>query len=436
MLPVTRSSRHRLVHRSCIRFLSTEKSESSSTSSEPPPPSSRPSPSKASFSPGPRPSPSSSHPHSSAEQRTFRYNSKFKLNKESTFKSVIPQLPAQFGANQRLRVPDETRALLEEIVAQFRAPIRYAFAYGSGVFAQSGYDGSSSKRPMLDFIFAVSHPDHWHAINMHQFPSHYPLHARLSGSSLVSRFQSISPGVWFNAYVPINGVTIKYGVTTVDNLCSDLLTWNTLYLSGRMHKPIRIIKDDPRVRLTQQVNLASAIRTALLTLPAEFTEAQLFETLASISYAGDPRMLLPAENRQKVQNIVSKQQPHFRELYHQLVNGLPGVHWGAESSSIQQDISPKARSVHLRKLPLTLLRGVESHYLGRHADLVEVKETDDAAFWSKVAEDESVGNVVQSEMRDIVRGPAFVQSLKGIYTAGVTKSARYSLAKVGKWWKS
>jgi hypothetical protein len=60
--------------------------------------------------------------------------------------------------------------------------------------------------------------------------------------------------------------TIKYGVTTIDNLCSDLLNWSTLYLAGRMHKPLRIIKDDARVRLTQQVNLTSAARAALLTM--------------------------------------------------------------------------------------------------------------------------------------------------------------------------
>jgi hypothetical protein len=44
------------------------------------------------------------------------------------------------------------------------------------------------------------------------------------------------------------GVTIKYGVTTVDNLCADLLGWKSLYMAGRMHKPIRIIKVrvDPR----------------------------------------------------------------------------------------------------------------------------------------------------------------------------------------------
>jgi translocator assembly and maintenance protein 41 len=103
-----------------------------------------------------------------------------------------------------------------------------------------------------------------------------------------------------------------------------------------MHKPIRIIKDDARVRLTQQVNLVSALRVALLTLPDKFHERQLFERISGFSYAGDPRMFIPGgENRGKVANIVSAQTAQFRELYQRLANGLPGVHWHAGSSTIE-----------------------------------------------------------------------------------------------------
>jgi hypothetical protein len=103
-----------------------------------------------------------------------------------------------------------------------------------------------------------------------------------------------------------------------------------------MHKPIRIIKDDARVRLTQQVNLVSALRVALLTLPDKFDERRLFERMAGFSYAGDPRMSVPGgENRGKVANIVSAQAPQFRELYQRLANGLPSVHWRVGSSTIE-----------------------------------------------------------------------------------------------------
>ncbi|KAH7915846.1 Mmp37-domain-containing protein [Hygrophoropsis aurantiaca] len=349
-------------------------------------------------------------------------------------RQALPTLPPTFGRNQLLPVSNSTRALLEEIVASFDAPIRYAFAYGSGVFEQSGYGDRKmgpDDGPMLDFIFAVTHPDHWHSINMHQHPSHYPLHARALGSSFVSKVQEYGPGLWFNTYVPMKGVNIKYGVTTVDTLCADLLNWRTLYLAGRMHKPLRIIKDDARVRLTQQVNLTSALRTALLSLPATFTQRQLFSSIASISYAGDPRMVLPAENRGKVENMVGKQEEQFRELYWRLAQGLPGVRWGVHSSEIEQDTSAHARAAHLKKLPEGLLSRVHERAEGRGPP----READESAYWLRVAGDENLPQILHAEMSKVVRYPATVQSLKGIVSAGVGKSMRYTTAKVGKWWK-
>ena len=187
--------------------------------------------------------------------------------------------------------------------------------------------------------------------------------------------------------------TIKYGVTTVDNLCSDLLNWRSLYLSGRMHKPIRIIKDDARVRLTQQVNLTSAVRTALLTLPAEFSERELFERIAGFSYGGDVRMLLPAENRGKVGNIVQKQGPQFKELYHRLVVALLGVHWPAHSETVQQDTGPLARAAHLRKLPSNLLKHVTERYAGQPA--IPPREADESLYWAKVAGDAGLQSTIE-----------------------------------------
>jgi mitochondrial translocator assembly and maintenance protein 41 len=119
--------------------------------------------------------------------------------------SRLPSLPPSFGRNQLLPVSKSTRALLESVVAEFKSPIRYAFAYGSGVFEQDGYPVGNDV-PMIDFMFAVTHSAHWHSINMQQHPGHYPIHARLLGSSYVSKIEEISPGVWFNAYVPIKGV--------------------------------------------------------------------------------------------------------------------------------------------------------------------------------------------------------------------------------------
>ncbi|KAH8825262.1 mitochondrial matrix Mmp37-domain-containing protein [Flagelloscypha sp. PMI_526] len=369
------------------------------------------------------PSPSSSSPPKRIGPRPRR---------SPPSRASLPQLPQGFGRNQLLPVSNSTRALLESIVSEFNAPIRYAFAYGSGVFEQDGYDlKDPKKQPMLDFIFAVTHPAHFHSINMHQHRSHYPLSARVFGSDYVARIGDISPGLWFNAYVPMKGVTIKYGVTSVDTLCSDLLNWRSLYMAGRMHKPLRIIKDDARVRLTQQVNLTSAIRAALLCLPETFTPFELFETIAAISYSGDPRMVLPAENKGKVGNIVRKQEQQFTELYHRLVVGLPGVQWPSGASKIYQDVAPQLRASHVQKLPSNLIQRVQARYGGS----LKI-ELDENAYWNKIGGKEDLGRILREEMANIVRRPATIQSLKGIVSAGPSKAIRYSATKISKWWSS
>lgn len=163
-----------------LRSLTTETTSSSDHLHSPPPPSKHPTPKpRTRLSPAPRPAVPHRH-------------------------QALPHLPATFGQNQLLSVSNSTRALLESIVADFDAPIRYAFAYGSGVFEQDGYQTERGTQ-MLDFMFAVTHPAHFHSINLTQHPSHYAMYARTFGSSFVTKVQEIGPGVWFNAFVQAKG---------------------------------------------------------------------------------------------------------------------------------------------------------------------------------------------------------------------------------------
>src|SRR5690606_3302891 len=125
---------------------------------------------------------------------------------------------------------------------------------------------------------------------------HYSGLRRL-GSAAVAHVQDrYGAGVYFNPYVDINGVRVKYGVVNISTLTADLASWETLYLAGRLHKPVRILRDDPGVRLANQRNLLSALRVALLLLPETFTEHELYAAIAALSYTGDPRMWARAEN--------------------------------------------------------------------------------------------------------------------------------------------
>ena len=127
--------------------------------------------------------------------------------------------------------------LLPSLLANFHAPIRFAAGYGSGVFPQKSY--APDARPMLDLILGVTHPEHWHSLNLRQHPGHYSGLRRL-GSWSVARVQSMAAGVYYNTHVEIDGWKIKYGVVGMDKLERDLDGWETFYLAGRFQKPVWI----------------------------------------------------------------------------------------------------------------------------------------------------------------------------------------------------
>lgn len=378
-------------------------------------------------------------------------------------------------------INSEFKEALRQILWQFRAPIRYAFAYGSGVFPQTASGSKSASTvhshpspaissmqggqgKMIDFIFGVSYTQHWHSLNLQQHRDHYSAIGSL-GSSLVSRVQdNYGAGVYFNPFVTVNGTLIKYGVVNLDTLCRDLSEWDTLYLAGRLHKPVKILRDDPRVRLANQINLISAVRTALLLLPSDFTEQELYGTIAGLSYLGDPRMALPAENPNKVANIVKYQLPNFRRLYAPLIENLPNVafhdprckslDWMDDpetNATMAQDMDPKKRGNMVRRLPRSFRSKLYFRYQTKFQipqlefdkmleesndqDPTRVKKQQGSAFDQRVANDrqEDLRVEVKKAIKSTVQWPSVTQSLKSIVTTGVVRSIRYVREKMEKY---
>ncbi|KAL8916519.1 MAG: hypothetical protein Q9172_006265 [Xanthocarpia lactea] len=396
--------------------------------------------------------------------------------------STFSQLPSStFGYNQHMIINSEFKEALRQILWQFRAPIRYAFAYGSGVFPQTASGSKSAstvhshpspaistmqggKGKMIDFIFGVSYTQHWHSLNLQQHRDHYSAIGSL-GSSFVSRVQdNYGAGVYFNPYVTVNGTLIKYGVVNLDTLCRDLSEWDTLYLAGRLQKPVKILRDDPRVRLANQINLISAVRTALLLLPSKFTEQELYGTIAGLSYLGDPRMALPAENPNKVANIIQYQLPNFRRLYAPLIDNLPNVafhdprpkpsEWMDDpdtNATLTQDMDPKKRGNMVRRLPRSFRSKLYFRYQSKFQipqlefdkmleesddqDPTRVKKPQGSAFDQRVANDrlEDLRGEVRKAIKSTVQWPSVTQSLKSIVTTGIVKSIRYAREKMEKY---
>ncbi|KAM7198440.1 Mitochondrial matrix Mmp37 domain containing protein [Naviculisporaceae sp. PSN 640] len=392
---------------------------------------------------------------------------------------------ANFGVNQHMPFNAEFKEVLKQIPWQFRAPIRYAFAYGSGVFPQSKPSGRvpteeeiraiHPKAPlavqraqdgtpkMIDFIFGVSHTQHWHSLNMKQHRDHYSALASL-GSGAVSYVQdNLGAGVYFNPYIVVNGILIKYGVVQLSTLEKDLTQWDTMYLAGRLHKPVKILRDDPRIRLANQMNLISALRTALLLLPPNFTEEELYGTIAGLSYLGDPRMALPTENPSKVKNIVGNNMTNFRRLYLPLIETLPNLEfndpgcterdwiWSDKNLKLVQDMDPIKRGNMVRRLPKAFRSRLYFQYQKKFAipqlefdkmmeestneDKVSFKRREGGGFEQRIAQDspEELRQYIRTVIKQTIGWPATTQSLKGPLTSGFRRSWRYLKEKIGKY---
>ncbi|EXU98547.1 mitochondrial matrix [Metarhizium robertsii] len=390
-----------------------------------------------------------------------------------------------FGVNQHMIINYELKEALRIMLRQFNAPIVYCFAYGSGVFPQDDISRSITeaefravhpKPPealvkaqkgspkMIDFIFGVSHTQHWHSINIRQHRDHYSGIASL-GSGLVSRVQNWGAGVYFNPYVEVNGMLIKYGVTSIDNLVKDLSTWDNLYLAGRLQKPVKILRDHPQVRLANQHNLIAAVRTALLLLPPQFTETDLYSTIAGLSYMGDPRMALPTENKSKVANIVNNNVVHFRRLYAPLIKTLPNVNFTAScrlddedwvldptaDSVLQQDMDPIKRGNMVRRLPknfrsrlyfqyqkkFSIPREEYNQMMAATADdeSTSIKRRRGGEFEKRIVSDDpqELRKIVSQVIKQTVNWPSTTQSIKGSIMGGWARTWRYLGEKFSKW---
>lgn len=351
--------------------------------------------------------------------------------------SSFQDLPREFGYNQHIAIDNELRDRLRAQLWKFNAPIKYAFAYGSGVFSQGQPVGQSEKA--ISLIFGVSYPDHWHSLNMRQHSDHYSF-VKSFGSDAVSWLQeSTGAGVYFNAPVDMGDVKIKYGVVSMKSLLHDLHTWDSLFLAGRLHKPVKILRDEPRARLVNQSNLLSAVRTALLILPEEFSEAELYTTIASLSFMGDTKAA-KRENLLKVERIVKNQFLSFRTLYSPLLDMLPNVtlvsssHAQLEGTDIpiallKQDMDPQRRGNMVYRLPREFRKSLYQRYQSKFESFSAVESNDHTTtvdsgslkgtlFDKEIAADANLTQSVSRAVKSTVFWPSLAERTKALLTTG------------------
>jgi translocator assembly and maintenance protein 41 len=335
---------------------------------------------------------------------------------------------------------------LADIVHQFSPGIDYAFGYGSGVFRQAA--DTDPRTSMIDVILAVDDPHVWHEHNLQRHSNHYSSMARLGGPRFISWVQTkFGARLYFHPFVNMNINNIgqrqlKYGVVSSDDMIRDLIHWDYLYLAGRMHKPIvsiellppssnEKIKSSSRTNEiddAQRTNLLSAVSASLLLHSSAYDEEQsftisisnLYNTIAGLSYSGDVRMQIGAEDPNKVNKLVETpgmlerwDEKYLDTISHLQSMGLLSMVVSSNSSSISTNLETDLSDIGIRKqlvqnLPLRLRN---------HSDLI-------------VGSQGSL--ILRQELVKIVAPAARSQSIKGFFTAGVIKSWRYAMAKFSK----
>ncbi|KAI0212714.1 Phosphatidate cytidylyltransferase, mitochondrial, partial [Lamellibrachia satsuma] len=320
--------------------------------------------------------------------------------------------------------------IYSRILSHFpKKDLRMAFAYGSGAYKQVGHKDPSKN--MLDFIFVVDNPEAWHRTNISTNPQHYSF-LRWFGPKRVSSIgDKFGAGIYFNTLVSCESRMVKYGVIKTDTLINDLLDWDTLYVSGRLQKPVQTLycQEDKELHCALVTNHQSAVHTSLLLLPDTFTEEELYCTITGLSYNGDFRMTI-GEDKNKIENIVRPNVEHFRRLYEPILKHESHLHWNMSEGTFEQSLDFMSQYHHLNLLPKQVQLGLVAHRNkdGRHRDIEEVIRS--------FSHDRECREVIQTCLAGIVKQSSITQSLKGIFTAGVMKSMRYSWSKLKKMMKS
>ncbi|OQV19606.1 Phosphatidate cytidylyltransferase, mitochondrial [Hypsibius exemplaris] len=307
--------------------------------------------------------------------------------------------------------------------------VRLMFAYGSGVFKQRGH--GDEKANMLDYILVVDNAVQWHTANLARNRGHYSF-LKYGGPDFITEIQrKYGAGIYFNTLVPFENRLVKYGVIATEDLKDDMKNWTTLYVSGRLHKPVLLVTDNTNAdtKTCLEMNLRAAVQTSLLLLRDTFTDEELFLTIASLSYAGDFRMTF-GEDKNKIKNIVLPHIEEFHLLYRPILKDLRMIDPSANFRTFRQEGSPASRLALLTALPANIRESVIREHLPDN------RNKDVNAILTGVAYSPEVNETVFQACHSIVNRSSWGQSVKGIFTAGIRKSIVYGSAKVKKMLKS
>lgn len=321
--------------------------------------------------------------------------------------------------------------------------IKAVFGYGSGVIPQEGYE---YLKPQIDVFIVTNNTEEFHRKNLQRFPNHYS-GLRYLGIGALQLVQNWGAGVYFNPYVPITSISgneqmVKYGVISYDRAKEDVCEWSSMYIAGRLQKPVRHYKTDKLLLAANLFNLNSAFNIALLLSLTKGVDGSIqlkefFQCIALLSYMGDPRMLIGGENPNKVKNIVTRQQSEFEFLYSPsfIKAARNGLLRQLNETGFEVLLNNQSKAELLSELPLKFRTRLLGLYTGEAQSLATSANNTHDELMEVIANDGNLSRHILATVRSTIRGPALTQTMKGFATAGIVKSGKYAWEKKMKSWK-
>ncbi|KAK4783860.1 hypothetical protein SAY86_018228 [Trapa natans] len=314
-------------------------------------------------------------------------------------------------------------------------PVEFCCVYGSSLHPNNQNKTST----MVDFILGVPNPIQWHSQNLKLNRDHYASWiARIGGEKLITRIaEDIGVGVHFNPFIDWNDKVLKYGVVQTHNLMKDVLSWNRFYLSGRLQKPVHMLVDNLAIGNANSSNLRAAVSTALLLLPPQFSEEELFFKICSLSYMGDLRMLF-AEDRHKVNNIVQGQFNLFHSMYgpfleeYERKNLIRFSSSSGQKAIMVQDTDLLATGALVSSLP----SAIKSYLTIKLGEKKTFSEFGHVVHEITIESREEAARCIQRILRRTVMVSSARQAVSGFLASGGLIAARYLAKKMSKAWKS
>lgn len=283
-------------------------------------------------------------------------------------------------------------------------------AYGSSIAYQEGY--SANEKKQVDLIVVVDDIKTFYNDNMKKNSYMYNLTPKIYFTIAKEKSLRKHASICYTTHINYGCDTYKMGVIEKKDVLDDLLNWKTFYIAGRFQKEMfTAIKDDD-IEKANILNKRNALVVSLLLLDKDKnTLSDLYETLCSLSYKGDTRKMVKAEDPNKVKKLAKGSKDFFDKEYKDKTTLFKVT--DDEKLLIDYD---KVYS-YIKALPTNLANSLNN--------VIEQKLPKDL-------ERQKIKDEINKYLVKIIKSSSLGQTTKGILTTGPVNSISYVFEKIKK----